>query len=146
MKGIPKPTAATDEERGLKIADYADGGGASPTDQRTNAMTPAEAAAFLRRLPEEGGFSPQKVATIVERLPEGTGQTIQFGKSSSQASLGVAIPGDPKLAFEWARELMAATLATSVKMNFGPDKPTDLKIFWGKPEVNTLVEIGGRED
>ena len=146
MKRIPKNPAATDEERGLRIADYADGSDASSPDQRTTAMTPAEVAAFLRRLPEEGGFSPQKVATFVERLPQGTEQTLQFGRSASQASLSAAIPGDPKLAFEWARELMTATLVTSVKMNFGPDKPTDLKIFWGKPEVNTLVEIGGPED
>jgi hypothetical protein len=28
-------------------------------------------------------------------------------------------------------------------MNFGPGKSTHLKVFWGTPEVNTLVEIGG---
>ncbi len=113
---------------------------------RTEVMSPALAAAVLRRLPEEEGFKPQDIATHLEALPEGTGAHVQLGKSASQAFLAVAIPRDPKHAFAWAHELMMATSATSVKMNFGPSKATHIKIFWGKPEVNTLVEIGGEED
>ena len=30
-------------------------------------------------------------------------------------------------------------------MNIGPGKATHVKIFWGKPEVNTRVELGGTE-
>ena len=112
---------------------------------RTTLMTPGLAAAVLRRLPEEDGFSPEKIAAHVERLPAGTGENVQIGKSASQAFVAVAIPRQPRRAFEWAEELMTATAATSVKMNFGPGKATNVKVFWGKPEVNTLIEIGGDE-
>ena len=112
---------------------------------RTTLVTPGLAAAVLRRLPEEEGFTPEKIASRIERLPEDTGENVQIGKSASQAFVAVAIPREPKLAFEWAEEMRVATSATSVKMNFGPGKATNVKVFWGKPEVNTLIEIGGDE-
>jgi hypothetical protein len=111
---------------------------------RTKPMTPSLAAAVLRRLPEERSFSPSGIATHVERLAPGGG-SVQVGKSASQAFVVAAIPGSPQQAFEWAAELMTATGAASVKMNFGPGKATHVKVFWGKPEVNTLIEIGGDE-
>ncbi len=112
---------------------------------RTELMTPQLAAEVLRRLPEDEGFSPQKIAAHLERLPVGTGESVIVGKSTDQAFVSVAIPYEPKGAFEWAQDLIANTSATSVKMNFGPGKATDVKIFWGKPEVNTLIEIGGTD-
>ena len=55
------------------------------------------------------------------------------------------LPRPVKYAFEWAEQVLGNTGASSVKMNFGPGKTTDLKVFWGKPEVNTLIEIGGED-
>ena len=112
---------------------------------RTQPMTPDLAAAVLRRLPQEGGFDPQKIASHLEALPQETGEAVQVGKSASQAFVAVAIPHPADRAFAWAQQLMADTSATSLKMNLGPGKPTDVKVFWGKPEVNTLIGIGGEE-
>ncbi len=86
-----------------------------------------------------------KLLVSVESLEEAR-VAVEAKCAVLEAFLAVAIPRDPKHAFEWAHGLMAATSATSVKMNFGPSKATHIKIFWGKPEVNTLVEIGGEED
>ena len=136
----------TDEqERVFEFAEHAARDGFQSVAVRTELMTPHLAAAFLRRLPAEEGFNPAKIATRLQHLPNGTGKNVQLGKAASQAFLGVAIPQDPKRAFEWAQELMTATSATSVKMNFAPAKATNVKIFWRKPEVNTLVEVGGVE-
>ncbi len=40
---------------------------------------------------------------------------------------------------------MTDSSATSVKMNFGPGKATDVRVFWGTLEVNTLIELGGED-
>ena len=105
-------------------------------------MTPTLGAEVLRRLPDAEGFAPRKIAESLEKLPEGTGENVQIAKSASQASVSVAVPRNPRHAFEWADELMSATSATSAKMNFGPGKATHLKIFRGKLDVNTHIEIG----
>ena len=134
----------TEKERRLvEFAEQAARDGFRSVALRTELITPSLAAEVLRHLPAEDGFDPAKIADFVEDLPEGTGESLALGKTSSQAYVSVAVPRNPRHAFEWAEELMAATSATSAKMNFGPGKPTHLKIFWGKPEVNTLIEIGG---
>jgi hypothetical protein len=133
------------ERRILDFVESAARDGFQSVTLRTELVTPALGAEVLRRLPGEEGFDPREIAAYLEKLPEGTGEGVQVGRSSSQAFVGVAIPRDPRHAFEWAEELMAATSATSVKMNFGPGKATHLKVFWGTPEVNTLVEIGGED-
>lgn len=134
------------EERILELVDRAGRDGFRTVALRTEFLTPAVAARILRRLPAGEGFDPEKIASHVELLPEGTGESVVIGRSASQAHLTVAIPRSPRHAFEWANELMTASGASSIKMNFGPGKATHLKVFWGKPEVNTLIEIGGEED
>ena len=131
------------EQRILDLAERAARDRSYSSALRTTPMRPALATAVLRRLPEEEGFSPEQIAAHIEQLPDDTGENVQVGKSTSQAFVAVAIPGQPKLAFGWAEKIMTTTSASSVKMNFGPGKPTNVKIFWGKPEVNTLIEIGG---
>jgi hypothetical protein len=129
----------------LDFAEQAARDGFRSISLRTELVTPELAARILRLLPEGDGFDPAKIADHVQRLPEGTGENVQIGRSASQAFVAAAIPRNPRHAFEWAESLLGATGATSVKMNFGPGKATHLKVFWGKPEVNTLVEIGGED-
>ncbi len=135
-------------DKGMRILDLAEQAardGFRSIALRTEFMTPQLAAQVLRRLPAEQGFPPEKIAEHLEQLPQDTGAAVIVGKSTGQAFIIVSIPHDPRDAFEWARELIDKTAATSIKMNFGPDKATDVKIFWGKPEVNTLVAVGGDE-
>ncbi len=133
---------------GAPILDFAERAaqeGFQTISLRTEPMTPTLAAEVLRRLPDQEGFDPQKIASYVDELSPATGSRVQVGKTASQAFLATSIPWNPKRAFEWAFGLMTETAASSVKMNMGPGKATHVKIFWGKPEVNTLVEIGGDE-
>ncbi len=111
---------------------------------RTELLTPDVAAAVLRSLPDEEGFEPQQIAAHLDNLPEETGQNVRIGKSAAQAFVAVAVPRDPERAFRWAQDLMASTLATSVKMNFGPDKPTDINpIRLGKAALaSTRDQVG----
>lgn len=111
----------------------------------TEPISPSLAADVLRVLPPSEGFDPEKIARQIERLPKETSDRVQVGKSPSQAFVAASVPGTAADAFAWAQELMSATSASSVKMNFGPGKRTDVKVFWGKPEVNTLIEIGGED-
>jgi hypothetical protein len=133
-------------ERVLDFTERAARDGFRSIALRTDFVTPSLAARVLRRLPKGDGFDPEKIASHVERLPEGTGENVVVGRTASQAFLIVSIPRDPRHAFEWAEGLMSGTGASGVKMNFGPGKSTDVKIFWGKPEVNTLIAIGGDEE
>jgi len=133
------------EEQILEFAERAARDGFRSVALRTEVLTPDLASRVLQRLPEGEGFAPEKIATHLDRLPGGSDASVRVGRSASQASLSLAIPGSPAKAFQWIEGLMGATGATSVKMNFGPGKPTDAKIFWGTPEVNTLIEIGGEE-
>jgi len=134
------------EERILDLVERASRDGFRSIALRTEFMSPSLAARVLRRLPASEGFDPEKIAAQLERLPEGTGENVVLGRTASQAFVVVSIPRNPRHAFEWAEQMFPATGASSVKMNFGPGKATDLKVFWGKPEVNTLIEIGGEED
>jgi hypothetical protein len=133
-------------KRLLDLVDRAATDGFRSIALRAEYITPALAAQLLRRLPAAEGFDPEKIAEHLERLPEGTGENVVIGRSASQAFVRVSVPRSPRHAFEWAEALLSTTSATGVKMNFGPGKATDLKVFWGKPEVNTLVEIGGEDD
>ena len=133
------------ERRILDFAERAAQDGFRSISLRTELVTPELAARILRLLPEGDGFDPAKIAEHVQRLPEGTGENVQVGRSASQTFVAAAIPRSPRHAFEWAEGLLSATGASSVKMNFGPGKSTHLKAFWGKPEVNTLIEIGGED-
>ena len=134
-----------DGEPILDFADRAAQEGFQTISLRTEPMTPALAARVMRRLSEQDGFNPQKIASHIEELSPAPESRVQVGKSNSQVFVAASIPWNPKRAFEWAYGLMIDSSATSVKMNIGPGKATHVKIFWGKPEVNTLVEIGGTE-
>ncbi len=129
----------------LDFADRAAQEGFQTIALRTEPMTPALAGRVMRRLPEQDGFDPQKIASHIEELSPAAESRVQIGRSASQAFVAASIPWNPKRAFEWAYGLMIDSSATSVKMNIGPGKATHVKVFWGKPEVNTLVEIGGTE-
>ena len=109
---------------------------------RTAPMTPALAADMLQRIPAGGGLDPATVAAHLRTLPPDTREGVRLGKSANQTVLTVSVPGDRRVAFEWANELVERMSASGVKMNLGPAKTTDLKVFWGKPDVNTLIEIG----
>lgn len=132
-------------QRIFELVDRAARDGFRNVALRTEYITPALAAQVFRRLPAEDGFDPAKIAEHIERLPEGTGENVVIGRTASQAFVRVSIPRSPRHAFEWAETLLGTTGASSVKMNFGAGKATDLKVFWGKPEVNTLIEIGGED-
>ena len=134
-----------DGEPILDFADRAAQEGFQTISLRTEPMTPALAGRVMRRLPEQDGFDPQKIASHIEELSPAPESRVQVGKSNSQVFVAASIPWNPKRAFEWAYGLMIDSSATSVKMNIGPGKATHVKVFWGKPEVNTLVEIGGTE-
>jgi hypothetical protein len=113
---------------------------------RTERLTPALAAELLRALPGAPAFDAARIAAHVEHLPEGTGESVVIARSASQAWLSTSIPRSPRHAFEWVEELVAETGASSAKLNLGPGKATDVKVFWGTPEVNTLVALGGEDD
>lgn len=110
---------------------------------RTEPMTPVVAAQIIRRVPAEEGFDPDRVMAHLERLPSGRDEVIVLGRTTGAIYLAISIPGDRRAAMEWASEVIDAMRASGAKVNVGPDKPTDLKIFWGKPDINTLVETGG---
>ena len=85
----------TDNEAGvLDFAEWAARDHFQNIALRTEAMSPDLAAAVLRRLSEEEGFKPQKIATHVEALREGT--RVQLGKSASQALKHLPLSIHPK--------------------------------------------------
>jgi len=110
---------------------------------RSDPLSPASAAEVLRGFPARDGFDPAAVAAHVGKLPAATADAIRLGISASQMYMVVAVPGDRRAAFDWAHALLERMGASGLKMNLGRDKPTDMRIFWGKPDVNTLVEVGG---
>ena len=112
---------------------------------RTEPMTPALAVQLIRRIPGRDGFDPERVAEHLRMLPSGTEEEIRVGKTAGAIYLSISIPGDRRAALEWANDGIDRMSATGLKMNLGPGKPTDLKIFWGKPDINTLIDIGGPE-
>ena len=112
---------------------------------RTEPMTPAMAAQLVRRIPGRDDFDPERVAEHLRMLPSGTEEVIRVGRTAGAIYLSVSIPGDRRAAFEWANDGFDQMSAAGLKMNLGPGKPTDMKIFWGKPDVNTLIDIGGPE-
>ncbi len=112
------------------------------TPLRTGRMVPMVAAEVLCRLPADHGFQPTEVAAHVRKLPPNTGEAIRLDRTRNATILSVAIPGDRRVAFDWAHELLQGMAASGVKMNLGPYKATDLKIFWGTADVNTLVDAG----
>jgi hypothetical protein len=113
---------------------------------RTDPLGPREAAGVLRRIPPAHGFDGGSVAAHVERLKGDGIDMVRFGRTAAATFLTVSLSGDRRAAFEWADATLQRLGATSVKMNLGPGKPTDAKIFWGKPDINTLIEIGGEGD
>jgi hypothetical protein len=132
-------------QRAIELIRRAAADGFHSVHLRTDRLTPGGAARVIRQLPSDAQFDSEKIALQVERLPAGTGEGVQLIKSAAQAVLAVSIPGPARAAFDWAEALQSSTSASGIKMNFGPGKATDVRAFWGKPEVNTLVEIGGDE-
>lgn len=110
---------------------------------RSEALSPAAAAQALGAAPSRDGFRPADVASHVGKL---SGANVHVAISDVQIALTVSLPGDRRAAFDWAHTTLDKLGASNVKMNFGKDKNTDVKIFWGRPDVNTLVDIGGSDD
>ena len=74
-----------DGEPILDFADRAAQEGFQTIALRTEPMTPALAARVMRRLSEQDGFSPQKIASNIEELSPAAESRVQVGKSNSQA-------------------------------------------------------------
>ena len=132
--------------RAIEMVNQAKSDGFKSVQLRTERLAPGDAAEVIRHLPGDGGFDPGAIATHVEKLPDTTGQAVQLSKSATRTVLAVSIPGPASEAFEWANTLQESLSAAGVKMNFGPSKTSDLKVFWGVPDVNTLIDLGGEDD
>ncbi len=113
---------------------------------QTGPMSPRLAADVVRRLPKAERFDPERVAKHLAKLPAPATEYVRIARSAHQTVLSISFPGSRKAAFEWTDEILETMAAASVKMNLGPSKDTDLKVFWGQPDVNTLIDIGGPED
>lgn len=109
---------------------------------RSEVFTPAAAAEAVAAAPTRDGFRPAEVAAHVGKL---NGANVSLTVSESQIVLTVSAP-DKRAAFDWASSALEKLGASNAKMNFGNDKNTYLKVFWGRPDVNTLVDIGGGDD
>ena len=114
-------------------------------DLRTLPMTPELASIVVRKIPASDGLEPEELAAHLHTLPADSGECVRLQKTAGQTYLAVSIPGDRRAALEWANALLENLSAASVKMNLGPRKRTDLKVFWGKPDINTLIDIGGED-
>lgn len=136
---------SNESERILRYLQQAARDNFKTVDLRTYPMTPDLAATVLRRIPADENLDPVKVADHLGKLPRNTGDGVRLQRSTDGTVLTISVPGDRMAAVDWANEFIERMSASRIKMNLGPDKATDMKVFWGKPDINTLIEGGGED-
>ena len=125
-----------------EIRAAASGGFRTPV--RSEPMAAAEAFDVVSALPARDGLNPDAVAEHLRSLG-GAAKEIRVGLAGGQTVLTLAVSGARQAAFAWADALLERMSASGIKMNIGPQKPTSMKVFWGKPDINTLIDLGGED-